>query len=65
MKFLIVKCKPLNDQWECDADREPMFVCDDWHGLKLNYPFEVYGIGDGGVLTYVRDYEGDVSEDDM
>ena len=29
-KYLIVKCKELGDQFECDADREPMFLVDDW-----------------------------------
>ena len=57
MSFLIVKCEPLNDQWECDAHREPMFICDDWHSLKLNYQFEVYQIDSDNTFTLVKDYE--------
>ena len=45
-KYLIVKCKELGDQFECDADREPMFLVDDWgEWFNKNHPtyqFEVY-----------------------
>ena len=57
MKFLIVKCTPLGDQWECDANREPMFICDDWSTLKLDYQFEAYRINDDNTFTLVKDYE--------
>ena len=30
MKYLIVKCEPLNDGWECDANRTPITMVDDW-----------------------------------
>ena len=44
--YLIVKCEPLGDQWECDANRTPITITDDWHTWynKNNpqYMFEVY-----------------------
>lgn len=39
LKYLIVKCKLLSDQFECDADRTPLFLTDDW---KRDYPKEGY-----------------------
>jgi len=61
MAYLIVKCKPLGDQWECDADRTPMFICDDWKTLKLDYLFEVYRINDNNTFDLVKDYETPMS----
>ena len=57
MSFLIVKCEPLSDQWECDAHRTPMFMCDDWHNLKLDYRFDVYQVNEDNTLSIVKDYE--------
>ena len=62
MKYLIVKCKPLNDQWESDAHRTPMFLVDDWkqwaQTRKSKFYFEVYEIR-GNSLKLVKDWEDD------
>ena len=46
MKYLIVKCEELGDQFECDADRTPITMTDDWkkwyNTNKPKYLFEVY-----------------------
>ena len=47
-KFLIVKCVPLKDQWECSYNRIPLTMCDNWqkwqkeNKSKIKYDFEVY-----------------------
>lgn len=60
-KYLIVKCEPLSDQHECDADREPMFLVDDWEDwLEKNHPtyrFEVYKFVDNEEAELVKDYD--------
>ena len=44
--YLIMSCTPLDDQYECDANREPIAIVDDWYvWFKINHPsyyFEVY-----------------------
>lgn len=44
--YLIVKCEELMDQYECDADRTPITLTEDWRAwFNANQPrylFEVY-----------------------
>ena len=44
--YLIMKCMELGDQYECDADREPITLTEDWKSWieKTNpdYQFEIY-----------------------
>jgi hypothetical protein len=58
MKYLIVKCEELGDQFECDADRTPMYMTDDW---KNNYPkdyrFEVWELLKTGTFECIKSYE--------
>jgi hypothetical protein len=52
MKYLIVKCEGLNDQYECDADRIPMYITDNWkNNLPTDYYFDVYEIFDNGRIN--------------
>lgn len=61
MMYLIVECRALNDQFECDADRTPICVTEDYS--KYNkYGYEVYEIKEDGSLKLIRDYE-DISEE--
>lgn len=54
--YLIVKCNELNDQWECDADREPLRVVIDYSPYK-KYGYEVYKIDrKTGNLTLIQEY---------
>ena len=59
-KYLIVKCKELGDQYECDCDREPMFLVDDWKDwFNKNHPtyrFEVYKFVDEEEATVEKMY---------
>lgn len=60
-KYLIVKCEPLSDQYECDCDRKPMFLVDDWADwFEKNhptYPFEVYKCVDEEEATLEKAYD--------
>lgn len=54
-KYLIVKCEELDDPYECDADRMPICLTDDYN--KYNkYGYEIYRINNDNSLTKVRDY---------
>lgn len=65
-KYLIVKCEELGDQYECDADREPMFLVDDWEEwFAKNHPtyrFEVYKFVDDEEAELVKNYEESMDE---
>lgn len=49
-KYLIVKCVDLNDQYECDANRIPLVLVDDYvewlraHGKDSEW-YEIYQEG--------------------
>ena len=60
MKYLIIKCKELNDQYECDADRTPVCVTDDYSSYNKK-GYEIYRIEENGNLTKIREYD-EVSE---
>ena len=66
VKYLIVKCEELGDQYECDARREPMFLVDDWkEWYQKNLPtymFEVYKFEDDEECTLVKRYEESMEE---
>lgn len=56
MKYLVIECNELGDQYECDADRVPICVLDDYSDYnKMGY--EIYEIHDDGSLTKIREYE--------
>ena len=46
MKYLIMRCDELGDQYECDANRIPITMTDDWETWyrknEPDYYFEVY-----------------------
>lgn len=54
-KYLVIKCEELGDQWECDADRTPICVTNDYDKYnKLGY--EIYEITTEGNLNLIRGY---------
>ena len=62
-KYLIVRCIDLNDQYECDADRRPIMLVDDWqewldaHISKNKHGhYEIYKVGFGGRLYRIYTY---------
>ena len=57
--YLIMKCDELNDQFECDADRTPITLTEDWQKWfteeRPDYCFEVHEFKDG-KFECVKDY---------
>lgn len=54
MKYLIVKCVELNDQYECDADRTPICMTDN----KEEYwksGYEIYEVRSNGKLELIKE----------
>lgn len=49
-QYLIVKFEECGDQWECDGDRTPMFMTDDWERDYPDYEFEVYELKADGTF---------------
>ena len=63
MKYLIVKCEELTDQYECDADRTPMYMTDDWeNNYPKNYNFEVWELSKTGTFKCIKSYEDSMEE---
>lgn len=60
---LIVKCTPLDDQYECDADRIPLFICTETEAIEIygsKFGYEIYSIRADGMLKLEKEYgEGD------
>lgn len=60
MKYLIVKCEPLDDQWECDCNRDPICIVDNWSKYVSNRDdefFDVWEIKDDGKLKLVKEWD--------
>ena len=58
--YLIVKCIPLGDQWECDADRQPLLVCSEEQAVEgyfEKYGYEIYLIKEDGSLELIKEYD--------
>ncbi len=54
--YLVVKCTPLDDQWETDAVREPILITtesgsDAYDGVG----YEIYHIETDGTLTLEKE----------
>ena len=56
MKYLIIKCIPLSDQYECDADREPICVTNDTTPYEGG-SYDIYEIQNDGSLELIQSYE--------
>jgi len=54
-KYLIVKCEELGDQWECDANRTPVCMTDDYSTYGIGY--EVYKLTSENEFRRIKDYE--------
>ena len=56
MKYLVIKCIPLSDQYECDADREPVCVANDTTAYE-GKSYAIYEIHSDGSLELIQSYE--------
>lgn len=52
---LVVKCTPLNDQYETDAHREPLCITADITSYE-GEGYEVYQIKKDGTLEQIKEY---------
>lgn len=55
-KYLIIKCNELSDQYECDADRFPVCLVDDWADFN-KYGYEVYEVLKNNTFKLIKNYE--------
>ena len=55
MKYLIIKCDPLNDPYECDADRTPVCMTDD--PTKYGFGYEVWEVQEDGTFVRIKEYD--------
>lgn len=55
-KYLVVMCEELSDQYECDADRTPLCVVDDYTEYNKS-GYEIYQILSDGTLAKIRAYD--------
>jgi hypothetical protein len=55
MKYLIVKCDPLNDPYECDVDRTPLCMTDD--PSQYGFGYEVWKVQEDGTLVRIKEYD--------
>lgn len=57
--FLIMKCEPLNDQYECEADRTPLCVVqrNDIPKEYKKYYYEIYEILSNGLIVKISNYD--------
>lgn len=60
MKYLIIECKELGDQWECDADRTPICITDNPSEYGVGY--EVWEVLSDGTLKKIRSYDEALEE---
>lgn len=54
--YLMVKCDLLNDAWECDADRTPLYITDKITNVPDCEFFEIYEIIDG-ICKLIKSYD--------
>ena len=57
MKYLVLKCEELADQYECDANRTPVYVGDTIPTEMLGFGFEHYQINTDGRVDLIKDYD--------
>lgn len=58
-EVLVVQATPLSDDWETDADRNPLCVISEEEAIKdfWKYGYEIYAIRKyEGILTQVKEW---------
>lgn len=53
--YLVVRCTPLDDQWETDAAREPLCITADITSYEGEW-YEIYQIKEDGTLGLIKEY---------
>ena len=55
-RYLIIKCEELLDQFECDANRTPLLLTNDFTPYK-KFGYEVYEIEKNKKLKLIQNYD--------
>lgn len=59
--YLLIKCVPLNDDYECDADRIPITLTSDYkrwiNRYKPSYPYEVWQLTKNETFKKIKEWE--------
>ena len=58
-EVLVIECKALSDEWETDADRNPLLIISEKEAKKYfwKYGYEIYAIRKyEGILTRVKEW---------
>lgn len=53
--YLVVRCTPLDDQYETDAAREPLCITADITSYEGEW-YEIYQIKEDGTLELIKEY---------
>ncbi len=57
MKYLIVECEELHDQYECEANRIPLCMTDDISKYEHEFGYEIYEVKNDGTFSLVKSFE--------
>ena len=55
-KYLIIGCEELSDQWECDANKTPICITDDYEKYD-EWGYEIYEILEDNTFNLIKSYE--------
>ena len=58
-EVLVVHATPISDDWETDADRQPLFIISEEEAIKefWKYNYEIYAIcKSNGELTRIKEW---------
>jgi hypothetical protein len=55
MKYLIMECRELDDQCECEVDRFPICLTDDYSEYN-SFGYEVYEVNDDYTFKSIKEY---------
>lgn len=53
--YLVVRCTPLDNQYETDAAREPLCITADITSYEGEW-YEIYQIKEDGTLELIKEY---------
>jgi hypothetical protein len=58
MRYLIIKCTPLSDQYETDCDRVPIGMTHNWKLYQNSYPYiEVWELKENGYFELIKNWD--------
>jgi len=67
MLYLIMRCDELDDQFECDADRTPIAIVEDWKNYvdnhHIDYDYEIWQYDNNNHFSCIKEYTIDMEKD--